>query len=43
MNLPDGETTKRRIVRESLNTHRLGWNHLYDSGVTRLDEFLLRG
>jgi hypothetical protein len=38
MNLPDGETTKRRIVRESLNTHRLGWNHLNDGSITRLDE-----
>jgi len=35
----DGETTKRRIVSESLNTHRLGWNHLDDGGITRLDEF----
>jgi len=34
----DGETTKRRIIGESLNAHRLGWNHLDDGGVTRLDE-----
>jgi len=34
----DGETTKRWVVSESLNTHWLGWNHLDDSGITRLDE-----
>lgn len=34
----DGETTKRRVVGESLNTHGLGGNHLDDGGVTRLDE-----
>ena len=38
MNLPDGETTKGRIVGESLNAHGLGRNHLDDSGITRLDE-----
>ena len=35
----DGETTKRGVVSESLDTHWLGGNHLYDSGITRLDEF----
>ena len=35
----DGKTSKRRVVRESLNAHRLRWNHLYDCGITRLDEF----
>jgi hypothetical protein len=34
----DGETTKRRVVSESLNTHGLGGNHLDDGSVTRLDE-----
>jgi len=34
----DGETTKRRIVSESLHTHGLGWNHLDDGGITGLDE-----
>lgn len=34
----DGETTQRRVVGESLNTHGLGGNHLDDGGVTRLDE-----
>jgi hypothetical protein len=35
----DGETTKRWVVGEGLNTHGLGRNHLDDSSVTRLDEF----
>lgn len=34
----DGETTKGRVLGESLNTHGLGGNHLDDGGVTRLDE-----
>jgi hypothetical protein len=34
----DGETTKRRILSESLNAHWLGWNHLNDGSITRLDE-----
>ena len=34
----DGETTKRWVVSEGLNTHRLGWNHLDDGSITRLDE-----
>ena len=34
----DSETTKRWVVSESLDTHWLGWNHLYDGSVTRLDE-----
>ena len=34
----NSETSKRRVVSEGLNTHRLGWNHLYDSSITRLDE-----
>lgn len=37
-NIPDGETTERRVVSEGLNTHGLGGNHLDDGGVTRLDE-----
>lgn len=41
LNLPNGETSKRRVVSEGLNTHGLGGNHLDDSGITRLDEFLL--
>lgn len=34
----DGESTKRWVVSEGFNTHGLGWNHLDDSGITRLDE-----
>lgn len=34
----DGETTKRRIVGEGLNTHGLAGNHLHDGSITRLDE-----
>jgi hypothetical protein len=34
----DGETAERWIVREGLNAHGLGWNHLDNSSVTRLDE-----
>jgi hypothetical protein len=30
----NSETSKRRIVGESLDTHGLGWNHLYDSSIT---------
>lgn len=35
----DGETTKGWVVGKSLDAHRLRWNHLDDSGITRLDEF----
>jgi len=38
----DGETTKWWVLSESLNTHWLGWNHLDDGSITRLDE-LWRG
>lgn len=34
----DGESTKRWVVSEGFDTHRLGWNHLDDSSITRLDE-----
>jgi hypothetical protein len=34
----DGESTKRRVVRERLDTHGLGRNHLDNSGITRLDK-----
>jgi hypothetical protein len=34
----DGETTKRRVVGEGLDTHGLGRNHLDDGGITGLDE-----
>jgi len=34
----DGESTKRWVVSEGLNTHWLGWHHLDDGSVTRLDE-----
>jgi hypothetical protein len=34
----NSETSERRIISESLNTHWLGWNHLNDSSVARLDE-----
>ena len=37
--ITDGKTSKRGVVSESLNAHWLRWNHLYDSGITRLDEF----
>jgi hypothetical protein len=37
-NLPNSKTAQRRIISEGLNTHRLGWNHLYDGSITRLDE-----
>jgi len=36
--ITDGETTEGRILSEGLNAHRLGGNHLDDSGITRLDE-----
>ena len=34
----NGKTSKRRVVSEGLNTHGLGWNHLDNGSVTRLDE-----
>ena len=34
----DGETAKWWVLGESLNAHWLGWNHLDDGGITRLDE-----
>jgi len=34
----DGETAKRWVVGEGLNAHGLGWNHLHDGSITRLDE-----
>jgi hypothetical protein len=40
IDLPNGETSKRGIVSEGLNAHGLGRNHLHDSGVAGLDEFL---
>lgn len=30
----DGETAKRRVLSEGLNTHGLGRNHLDDGGIT---------
>jgi len=40
----DGETTERSVISEGLNTHRLGWLHGNDSGITRLDDqFLVIG
>jgi hypothetical protein len=36
--ITDGETSKRGVVSESLDTHWLGRNHLDDGSVTRLDE-----
>jgi len=33
------ESTKGRIISESLDTHRLGGNHLDDGGISRFDEF----
>jgi hypothetical protein len=36
--ITDSETTKRRIISISFNTHRLGRNHLDDSGITRLNK-----
>jgi hypothetical protein len=29
----DGETTKWWVLREGLDAHWLGWNHLYDGRV----------
>lgn len=34
----DGETTKWWVGGEGLDTHWLGWNHLDDGSITRLDE-----
>jgi len=34
----DSETAEWWVVSESLNAHRLGWDHLDDGGITRLDE-----
>lgn len=34
----DGESTKGRVVRERLDTHGLGRNHLDNGGITRLDK-----
>lgn len=34
----DSEPTERWVVSESLDTHWLGWNHLDDGSITRLDE-----
>jgi len=34
----DSKATKRRIVSEGLDTHGLGWHHLDDRSITRLDE-----
>jgi len=37
----NSETSKRWVVSESLNAHRLGWNHLDDSSISGLDELRL--
>ena len=34
----NGETAERRVFGESLDTHGLGWHHLDNGGITRLDE-----
>lgn len=34
----DGEAAKWWVLGESLNAHWLGWNHLDDGSITRLDE-----
>ncbi|KAH3661722.1 hypothetical protein OGAPHI_005900 [Ogataea philodendri] len=34
----DGKSSKRWVLSEGLNTHWLGWDHLDDSSITRLDE-----
>jgi len=36
--ITDGESTKRRIVRERFNNHWLGWFHLNHASITVLDE-----
>jgi hypothetical protein len=36
--LPNSESAQRWVVSESLDTHWLGWNHLDDGSITRLDE-----
>lgn len=35
----DGETSKWWVVGEGLNAHWLGWLHLDDGGITRLDDY----
>jgi hypothetical protein len=37
--IPNGESSERRIISESFNTHWLGGDHLNNSGITRLDKF----
>jgi len=34
----DSEAAERRVIGESLNTHWLGWHHLDDGSIARLDE-----
>jgi hypothetical protein len=36
--LSNSETSERWVVSECLDTHWLGWNHLHDGSITRLDE-----
>ena len=36
--IADSETSQWWVVGESLDTHWLGWHHLDDSSITRLDE-----
>jgi hypothetical protein len=37
--IPDGESSKGRIISESLDAHGLGRNHLDNSRISRLDKF----
>jgi hypothetical protein len=37
--IADGESSKGRVISESLDTHWLGGNHLDDGSITRFDEF----
>jgi len=40
--ITDGEATKWWVFGERLDAHWLGWDHLYDSSITRLDELWTR-
>lgn len=37
--ISDGESSEGRILRESFNTHWLGWDHDNDSGFILFNEF----
>merc|ERR1719464_1394294 len=37
--IPNGKSSKRRIILESLHTHGLGWNHINNTCLTRFTRF----